>query len=218
MFYVVKIVIRFFVTNAYTRRYLHICIHSYMHTYCALGQAYMHCVSSKTATTVRAMGHTLTALETWMASNRLCLNPAKTKFMWLGTPQQLVKLNLIDLSAEFPNYTFSFSVRDLGIILDQALTFAPHLNRLSRDCFYQLRQLRTVARSFTWRSSNPCALFHHNSPGLLPIPLLWLAFCLPGQPKPCSSLCGTSCRANTQIRPCVKLHAGGPSLAPNPAA
>src|SRR6218665_2799985 len=95
------------------------------------------------------MGHTLTALETWMASNRLCLNPAKTKFMWLGTPQQLAKLNLIDLSAEFPHYTFSSSVRDLCIILDQALTFAPHLNRLSRDCFYQLRQLRTVARSLS---------------------------------------------------------------------
>src|SRR6218665_3034870 len=113
-------------------------------------QAYMHCVSSKAATTVRAMGHTLTALETCMASNRLCLNPAKTKFMWLGTPQQLAKVNLIDLSAEFPNYTFSASVRDLGIILDQALTFAPHLNRLSRDCFYQLRQLRTVARSLSY--------------------------------------------------------------------
>src|SRR6218665_3455732 len=112
-------------------------------------QAYMHCVSSKAATTVRAMGHTLTALETWMASNRLCLNPAKTKFMWLGTPQQLAKLNLIDLSAEFPNYTFSSSVRDLGIILDQALTFAPHLNRLNRDCFYQFRQLRTFARSLS---------------------------------------------------------------------
>src|SRR6218665_544278 len=54
-----------------------------------------------------------------------------------------------DPSAEFSNYTFSSLVRDLGIILDQALTFAPHLNRLSRDCFYQLRQLRTVARSLS---------------------------------------------------------------------
>src|SRR6218665_164771 len=119
----------------------------------------MHCVSSKAANTVRAMGHTLTALETWMASNRLCQNPARTKFMWLGTPQQLAKLNLIDLSAEFPNYTFSSSVRDLGIILDQALTFAPHLNRLSRDCFYQLRQLRTVARSL---SSGAAATLVHS--------------------------------------------------------
>src|SRR6218665_3236849 len=72
--------------------------------------------------------------------------------------------------------------------------------------------------SFIWRSSNSCALFHHNSPGLLPIPLLWFAFCSPGQPKPCSSLCGASYRANTQIWSCVKLHAGGPSLAPNPEA
>src|SRR6218665_1166016 len=55
----------------------------------------------------------------------------------------------IDLSVEFPNYTFSSSVRDLDIILDQALTSAPHLNRLSRDCFSQLRQLRTVARSLS---------------------------------------------------------------------
>src|SRR6218665_2592457 len=226
MFYVVKIVIRFFVTNAYIRRYLHICIHSYMHTYGALGQlyaddtqAYMHCVSSKAATTVRAMGHTLTALETWMASNRLCLNPAKTKFMWLGTPQQLVKLNLIDLSAEFSNYTFSSSVRDLGIILDQALTFAPHLNRLSRYCFYQLRQLRTVARSL---SSGAAATLVHSfitiRLGYCLSLILWFAFCSPGQPKPCPSLCGASYRANTQIWSCVKLHAGGPSLAPNPVA
>src|SRR6218665_833394 len=75
----------------------------------------------------------------------------KERFIRCGltTPQQLVKLNLTDLSAKFPNYTFSSSVRDLGIILDQELTFAPHLNRLSRDCFYQLRQLRTVARSLS---------------------------------------------------------------------
>src|SRR6218665_544993 len=71
--------------------------------------------------------------------------------MWLGTPQQLAKLNLIDLSAEFPNYTFCSSVRDLGIILDQALTFAPHLNRLS--------QLRTVARSL---SSGAAATLAHS--------------------------------------------------------
>ena len=36
---------------------------------------------------------------------------------------------------------------DLGITLDEALTFSPHLYRLSRDCFYQLRQLRTIAHS-----------------------------------------------------------------------
>ena len=40
-------------------------------------------------------------------------------------------------------------MRDLGFTLDRELTFTLHINLLSRDCFYQLRQLRTVARSLT---------------------------------------------------------------------
>src|SRR5678815_1898314 len=67
--------------------------------------------------------------------------------MWLGTRQQLAKLNLEDLALKFPTYNFLATARDLGILLDQELTFAPHLHRLSRDCYYQLRQLRTYARS-----------------------------------------------------------------------
>jgi len=49
------------------------------------------------------MGHALEKLETSMSSNRLPLNPAKTKFMRFGTRQQLAKLNLDDLANKFPN-------------------------------------------------------------------------------------------------------------------
>src|SRR6218665_2828637 len=109
----------------------------------------MHCMSSKAVSTVKAMGQDLTALEMWMASNRLCPNPTKTKFISLGTRQQLAKLDLTDISSQFPNYAFSSSVRDLGVMLDQEISFAPHLNRLTYDCFYQLRQLHTVACSLS---------------------------------------------------------------------
>src|SRR6218665_2505537 len=47
------------------------------------------------------------------------------------------------------HYTFSSSVRDLCVIPDQELSFAPHLNRLTHDCFYQLHQLGSVARSLS---------------------------------------------------------------------
>lgn len=89
------------------------------------------------------------ALEAWMSSNRLRHNPAKTQFIWVGTSQQLVSLSISALAAAIPNFTFSSSGRDLGIILDRELTFAVHINLLSRDCFYQLRQLHTVTRSLT---------------------------------------------------------------------
>src|SRR6218665_44797 len=110
---------------------------------------YIHCRPANASLVVGEMGHVLGKLETWLSSNRLCLNPGKTKFMWFGTRQQLAKLNLDDLANKFPSYTFSATARDIGILLDQELTFAPHLHRLSRDCYYQLRQLRTVARSLT---------------------------------------------------------------------
>src|SRR6218665_4082566 len=71
------------------------------------------------------------------------------KFIWLGTRQQLAKLAMVALAADFPHFIFPSVVRDLGVTLDQDLTFAPHLNSLSRSCYYQLRQLRTVARSLT---------------------------------------------------------------------
>src|SRR6218665_3705115 len=89
------------------------------------------------------------ALEAWMSSNRLRLNSAKTQFIWLGTRKQLAHLDMAALSAAFPLLTFSSAVRDLGVTLDCELTFSTHINLLSRDCFYQLHQLRTVTRSLT---------------------------------------------------------------------
>src|ERR1700733_5175586 len=94
------------------------------------------------------------ALESWMSSNRLRLNSSKTQLIWLGTRQQLARLDMTALATAFPLFTFSSVVRDLGVTLDCELTFIPHLNLLSRNCFYQLRQLRTVARSLTYSSAS----------------------------------------------------------------
>src|SRR6218665_2931582 len=84
-----------------------------------------------------------------MSSNRLRLNPSKTQYIWLGTRQQLAKLDLAAIALRFPDIAFSLTVRDLGLALGQQLTIAPHINRLCRDCYYQLRQLRVISRSLT---------------------------------------------------------------------
>src|SRR6218665_1586531 len=92
--------------------------------------------TSGAAATVRAMTIAMEDLGTWMSSNWLRLNSLKTKFIWFGTHQQLAKLDKATLAAEFPHFIFSSVVRDLGVILDQELTFAPRLNLLSRACYY----------------------------------------------------------------------------------
>ena len=117
-------------------------------------QAYLHCLASDAAPTVRAMSRALDVLGAWMSSNRLRLNPSKTQFIWLGTRQQLAKIDLAALATEFPQFAFSTTVRDLGVTLDQELTFARHIHQLCRDCYYQLRQLRVVSRSLTTNAAS----------------------------------------------------------------
>src|SRR6218665_3026924 len=96
---------------------------------------------------------TLGILETWLSTNRLRLNPSKKQFIWFGTRQQLVKLDLSVIAADFPHFVFSSVVRDLKVTLDQKLTLAPQIHCLSRDSYHQLRQLRTVIRSLTSEST-----------------------------------------------------------------
>src|SRR6218665_3877119 len=70
-------------------------------------QAYLHCPSTAAMGAAHIMHRAMGALADWMSSNRLRLNAQKTKFIWLGTRQQLAKLNLDALSAEFPTMSFS---------------------------------------------------------------------------------------------------------------
>jgi len=82
-----------------------------------------------------------------MSANRLNLNSSKTRLIWLGTKQQLLKLDLSLLTSLFPDFTFSYSVRDLGVTLDNTLSFSEHLLHLTRSCYYHLRRLRAIRRS-----------------------------------------------------------------------
>ena len=82
-----------------------------------------------------------------MSSNRLSLNASKTQFIWFGTPQQLHKLDFALLSQKFPLFSFSSSVRDLGVTLDSSLTFTEHISNLTRSSYFHLRRLRVIRRS-----------------------------------------------------------------------
>src|SRR6218665_3440105 len=70
-------------------------------------QVYKHFPASDAHVTVSAMSRTIEALGSWMSSNRLRLNPHKTQFIWLGTRQQLAKLDMVALTSAFPHFTFS---------------------------------------------------------------------------------------------------------------
>lgn len=62
---------------------------------------------------------------------------------------ELLKIDLQTIPADFPYVVFSTSVYNLGIVLDQQLTFSEHLNILCHACFLQLRQLWAISHSLS---------------------------------------------------------------------
>src|SRR6218665_243008 len=110
---------------------------------------YIHCNAADAVASVGLMCSAIEALSRWMASNRLLLNPSKTQFIWLGGRRQLAKVDLPMLADTFPHVAFSTTVRGLGLTLDQELNLFDHVNLITRSCYYQLRQLRVVMRSFS---------------------------------------------------------------------
>ena len=85
-----------------------------------------------------------------MSSNRLKLNAEKTQFTCLGTQYQLAKVHgSVLVSNGSAAVACLPAVTCLGVTIDQELTFADHIRRLTGRCFHCLRQLRSVRRMLT---------------------------------------------------------------------
>jgi len=84
----------------------------------------------------------------WCGSRRLQLNSLKSEIIWLGTRQALQKIATADLTLEIGNDVVQPAsvVRDLGVLVDQELTFKQHIAKVTSSCFYQLRRLKQVRR------------------------------------------------------------------------
>jgi len=120
-----------------------VCIHAYdddMQTYASCSAPDQQIVTSRLLAGVAD-------IETWMTSNRLKLNADKTEFIWLGTRQQLAKVSSSPLLIKCRFITPLNKVRDLGVIIDRELSMDAQTRNVTRCCFYQLRQLRSVRKS-----------------------------------------------------------------------
>ena len=98
----------------------------------------------------------LTVSPRWiagMASNLLKLNADKTQFIWLGSRQQLLKVEIDSIQLGSGSVSLKSSVNNLGVIFDSQLSMRDHVRHVCHSCFYQLRQLRVVRRSLTFEAS-----------------------------------------------------------------
>ena len=110
-----------------------------IHGYADDLQIYEHCLVRDTVQLNGRLVHCIDCRGQWMLKNRLKLNASKTEFIWLGSPRHLAACSF-DGSAIQPSLT----VRDLGVIIDPAISLVDHVDRLTRTCYFHIRQLRSI--------------------------------------------------------------------------
>lgn len=119
------------------------------HSYADDTQVYVGTTAVDSEGAVRRFTDCVERINGWMSSNRLKLNAEKTQVIWIGTRQQLAKVDIDQLHLLSADVTFSTTVSDLGVVIDRQLGMADQVAALCRSCFFQLRQLRTVRCSLT---------------------------------------------------------------------
>jgi len=109
------------------------------------------------------MANCIAHVQTWMAWNRLHLNPAKTEVIWLWSSHRLVQCTPDPLLLPGASILPVHSVRDLGVVVDQDLSLASHVSHVTSVWFFHLCQLRLVQRSLTTDTAHALvwALIHN---------------------------------------------------------
>ena len=124
---------------------------------------YIYIIYSSSSGSVSLAMSILSAIDSvksWMSSNRLRLNYDKTQFIWFGTRQQLAKRDIHQLQAVSEALTSDDSVRNLGVLVDSELKFHEHFSKLSQNCFFQLRRMRSIRRSVSREAMLTLACIH----------------------------------------------------------
>ena len=123
-----------------------------IHGYADDLQIYDHCSVSDIPILEARFTSCFDSVQSWMNSTRLRLNASKTEFIWLGSSRRLPRCSFDPLLIGGSIVHPAASVRDLGVILDPALSFANHVAKLTGISFYHIRQLRSIRHSLTMDS------------------------------------------------------------------
>lgn len=114
-----------------------------VHMYADDVQLYAHCRTDDLCSGVHRINEDLERLAEWANSNSLCVNPRKSKAIILHRRQ--VNLNNIPrLKILNDDIEFVESAKNLGLTIDERLSWDKHISLAVGKCYGQLRLLNVV--------------------------------------------------------------------------
>ena len=115
------------------------------HIYADDVQLYISFKPDEYDTAIKALNDDLQRIAEWSEQSGLSLNPTKSKYLVLGTRQQLARLPVsFDVKLMGEPIERVYEARNLGLTLDKDLRFEKHIADAVRNCFYRLRVLYRI--------------------------------------------------------------------------
>ena len=116
----------------------------HFHFYADDTQLYISFSGKDSIASLDKLSATLDSIYSWFCTNRLSVNPSKTEFLLIGTPQQRSKVFDSTIHFRNLNLTPTDTARNLGVTFDSNLNLRSHISSVSRSSFYHIRQLRQI--------------------------------------------------------------------------
>jgi len=121
------------------------------HCYADDTQIFFYCRPDQMTSLSVKVSACIAELQSWMAANRLKLNANKTEFVWIASRAMLKQIatNIPPTIVNNSTIQSSTVARNLGVYIDDQLNMRQHIAKITRQSYFQLRQLRVVSRSLT---------------------------------------------------------------------
>ena len=122
---------------------------SSVHSYVDVTKVYLSFSSKDIDFCLTKVTEDLRLIAAWCCTNKLLIDPSKTKLILFGIRELLSKIPDVRVPFLSQNLAPVPGIKDLGIILDSNLTFNEHVNTLTSSLISTLYQISKVGHLFS---------------------------------------------------------------------
>ena len=91
--------------------------------------------------TLSDISSSISHINDWMTTNKLKMNNDKTEIILCGNKNKLKSIEIDNLNIGDEFISFSSNVRNLGVLIDENLSFDNHVSYLRKICYCDIRQI-----------------------------------------------------------------------------
>jgi hypothetical protein len=95
----------------------------------------------------------LNSVNNWFLTNGLLVNPGKSDSIFIGTSVRVKRMDGPGVVMGGTPIPLSETVKSLGVVLDQQLTFEKHVKNVCRICNFHIKSLRSLRPSLDFKTA-----------------------------------------------------------------